>query len=119
MVRHLRRPKLGALLAAGLAAALLGGPALAAQISGSSQGPSPATAKAATAPVHRSAEPGTIQLSDHSRASTTQPYAAASRTVPSTGRRPAVAIAVTARASSPSRYPMATANCTGLAMPTR
>ena len=61
MVRLLRRPKLGAPLAAGLAAALLGGPALAAQISGSSQGPSPAAAQPA-APVHRAAVPGTIRL---------------------------------------------------------
>ncbi|HEX6855760.1 MAG TPA: type IV secretion system protein, partial [Streptosporangiaceae bacterium] len=51
MVRPLRRPKRGAVLAAGLAAALLGGPALAVQISGSSPGASPAAAKAAAAVV--------------------------------------------------------------------
>src|SRR5512146_2394100 len=51
MVRPRRRPKRGAVLAAGLAAALLGGPALAVQISGSSPGASPAAAKAAAAVV--------------------------------------------------------------------
>ena len=60
MVRLLRRPKLGALLVAGLAAALLGGPALAAQISGSSQGPSPAARSRRAG--HRAAVPGTIRL---------------------------------------------------------
>ena len=94
MVRLLRRPKRGAVLAAGLAAALLGGPALAAHVSGSSPGPSPAAAKAATTVVQTrtaAAAAAAVRTAGPDRAAVLLAYPAAVAAYP--GTAPALAAA--------------------------